>query len=92
MLGWREATVGRWYRHLRQLIVEMLLERCDSDSLVGGDGIIVEVDESKFARRKYNRGRRVSGDWVLGMVERTPERRMVLVVTRGTRQMRGDTT
>ncbi|CAB9509658.1 Inherit from opiNOG: protein Hydra magnipapillata [Seminavis robusta] len=48
--------------------------------MIGGHNIIVEIDESKFAKRKYHRGRRVKGSWVLGMVERTQERRMVLLV------------
>ena len=38
---------------------------------IGGDGHIVEVDESKFGKRKYNSGRRVVGKWVLGGVSRT---------------------
>ena len=32
---------------------------------IGGVGCIVEIDESKFGKRKYNRGRRVVGKWVL---------------------------
>jgi hypothetical protein len=36
---------------------------------IGGPGIIIEVDESKFGRRKYNRGHRVEGVWVMGGVE-----------------------
>jgi hypothetical protein len=32
---------------------------------------IVEVDESKFGKRKYHRGHRVEGVWVIGGVERT---------------------
>ena len=45
---------------------------------MGEKGIAVETDESKFYKRKYNRGRGVDGVWVLGMVERTPERRINL--------------
>ncbi len=46
---------------------------------LGGSGIIVEVDESKFGRRKYNRGHLVEGVWVLGIVERAESRRIVLI-------------
>jgi transposase-like protein len=47
---------------------------------IGGDDVIVEIDESKFGKRKYNRGHHVEGVWVLGMVERTNERRIRLTV------------
>ena len=42
-------------------------------------GIVVKIDESKFGKRKYNRGQRVDDVWLLGMVERTSERRIVLL-------------
>ena len=39
---------------------------------LGGPGIIIEIDESKFgACQKYHRGRASHGPWVFGMVERT---------------------
>ena len=48
--------------------------------MLGGNDIIVEVDESKFGKRKYHRGHRVDGVWVLGVVERTPDRKIKLIV------------
>ena len=40
----------------------------------------MEIDESKFGKRKYHRGHRVEGVWVVGGVEKTLERRIFLVV------------
>ena len=60
----KEVIVPRYYNHLQP---------------VGGEGIIVEIDESKFGKRKYHRGHRVDGVWVLGLVEWTLERKIVLL-------------
>lgn len=39
--------------------------------ILGGPDIIeVQIDESKFGKRKNNRGQRVEGVWVFGMVEK----------------------
>ena len=38
--------------------------------MIGGPGKEVEIDESKFGKRKYNRGRAVEGHWVFGGMER----------------------
>lgn len=37
---------------------------------LGGHGKTVEIDESKFGRRKYYRGHFVDGCWVFGGIER----------------------
>lgn len=50
--------------------------------LLGGEGMVVEMDESKFGRCKYNKGRPVEGVWVVGAVERSPQRKIVLIPVR----------
>ncbi|ORY93715.1 hypothetical protein BCR43DRAFT_409515, partial [Syncephalastrum racemosum] len=48
----------------------MRLNVSNEDVVLGGpDVFCVQIDESKFGKRKYNRGHRVDGVWVLGMVE-----------------------
>ena len=37
---------------------------------LGGPGKIVEIDEAKFGKRKYNKGAYREGMWVLGGVDR----------------------
>ncbi|XP_022174514.1 uncharacterized protein LOC111036697 [Myzus persicae] len=37
---------------------------------IGGIGKTVEIDESKFGRRKYHCGHRVEGQWIFGGIER----------------------
>jgi hypothetical protein len=70
--GFSSCTVTEMFRQLRQLTADALDEE---DIIVGGPGVVVELDESKFGKRKYNRGHRVDGVWVFGGVERTNERK-----------------
>ncbi|GFR13662.1 DDE_Tnp_IS1595 domain-containing protein [Trichonephila clavata] len=42
----------------------------ESSMKVGGSGVIVGIDESKFGKRKFHWGKRVQGKWVFGGVER----------------------
>lgn len=37
---------------------------------LGGPGIIVEIDEAKISKRKYNKGRILRGQWMFGGIER----------------------
>ena len=51
--------------------------------VLGGPGHAVEVDEAKFGRRKYNRGRYIESHWVLGGIDRDRKQVFMEVVDRG---------
>ena len=71
------ATVAAFLDHFRQPVAASLQE---DDSQIGGENIIVEIDESKFGKRKFNRGHRVEGVWIIGGIERTSESKVFLKV------------
>ena len=73
--------------HFSQFVTNILTDLNDLAALnvneeklkIGGPNIIVEIDESKLAKRKYNRGHHVEGVWIVGGVEKTPERNIFVV-------------
>lgn len=73
--GHSPNTITAFYSHFRRL-VSTTLE--DEDATIGGTGIIVEIDETKLGKRKYNRGHRVDGVWILVGVERSTDRKVFL--------------
>jgi transposase-like protein len=76
MSGQSPNTVCAFWKYFRQLVASSL----DEESVViGGPGIVVEIDEAKFGKRKYHRGHRVEGVWIFGGIERTPERKVFAV-------------
>ena len=62
-----EETLVDWYNLCREVCSEVLIKE---DAQIGGTGKIVEIDESKFGKRKYHKGRRKDGVWVFGGIER----------------------
>lgn len=65
-------TVSAYRQYFRELVANML---DTDDTVIGGPGVEVQVDETKFGKRKYHRGHRVEGAWVIVGVEKTAERR-----------------
>ena len=41
----------------------------ENSEILGGEGKIVQIDKSKFGKRKYHRGHPVEGQWVFGGIE-----------------------
>lgn len=54
-----------WASFCREVLIEWC---CKREGQIGGQGKIVEIDESKFGKRKYNVGRVIEGQWVFGGV------------------------
>ncbi|KAG1135447.1 hypothetical protein G6F37_013960 [Rhizopus arrhizus] len=60
--------IAQLYRDLIVVFESDLLRH--NPIMFGGPGVDhVQIDESKLGKRKYHRGHRVEGVWVLGMVE-----------------------
>jgi hypothetical protein len=68
-----KPTITNYMGHFRQLVSTMI---DTDDTIVGGPGITVQVDETKMGKRKYHRGHRVEGAWVLVGVELTSDRKI----------------
>ncbi|KFM76320.1 hypothetical protein X975_13764, partial [Stegodyphus mimosarum] len=46
-------TVVDWRNFCREVCMDVCVKKSE---MIGGPGMVVEVDESKFGKRKYNRG------------------------------------
>ena len=66
-----------WFNFCRDVCAQYFL---DHPIVIGGPGTVVEIDESKFGKRKYNRGRAVDGHWVFGGIERGTTKSFMVVV------------
>jgi hypothetical protein len=74
-------TITDWSNFLRE-IVAWDMSREDNQGAnykIGGENIIVQLDESFFGKNKYNLGHRVQGCLVFGGVEITEERNIFAV-------------
>ena len=75
-----DKTITDWSSFCREVLVSWCLN--NSAEKIGGDGQIVEIDESKFGKRKYNVGRVIEGQWVFGGVCRSTKQFFMVPVER----------
>ena len=71
--GHSEHTISDYLGFFRQLTCNMIE---DDEVVIGGQNIVVQVDETKMGKIKYHRGHRVEGAWVIVGVEKTESRRV----------------
>lgn len=55
----------------------------DSTVMLGENNTIGQIDESKFRKRKYQYGHHVEGVLVVGMIEKTDRKSIILFVVDG---------
>ena len=66
-----EHTLVDWKNIAREVCIGVLEQDCE---VIGEPGKFVQIEESKFGKRKYHRGKRVDGVWVCGGIEREAKR------------------
>ncbi|KAI4292416.1 hypothetical protein PAPHI01_1690 [Pancytospora philotis] len=69
-------AVHRLLRKVSRIVVPWHYERIGQ---IGGPDVVIEVDESKFGKRKFNCGHRVEGTWALGATEKS-SRHMIMMM------------
>ncbi|CAO3648500.1 unnamed protein product [Mucor hiemalis] len=62
-------TVSRYNKLFRKYIKDKQLIK--PSNKIGGRNEIVEIYETKIAKRKYNKGHKVEGAWVIGGIQRS---------------------
>ena len=60
------SFVTNWIKCCRQVCSDFVETHPNK---IGGEGKVVEIDESKFGRRKNHKGRIIEGKWVVGGVQ-----------------------
>lgn len=71
-------TVTDWVSFIREVFVHWAWN--NTSKIIGGPGKIVEIDEAKFGKRKYERGRIIEGQWVFGGIERGTNKMFMIAV------------
>ena len=71
-----KKTVTEWFLFFREACIYSVMENSQP---IGGNGVEVEIDESKFGKRKYHRGHKVEGQWVFGGREKYNKQKIFMI-------------
>lgn len=66
--GFNASTIQMWFAKCRDICSRKLIS-AKEDFQFGGKDVIVQIDESVVAKRKYHRGKFVPIQWVFGIVD-----------------------
>jgi transposase-like protein len=75
-----KKTLIDWYRFCRDIVCYHFENEAISNDKIGGEGQIIEIDESVFSKRKYCRGRLVKETWVFGGVNRNNKEELFIEI------------
>ena len=67
-MNWEFVSERLWIYSYAREVCDSILQNHENN-IIGGPGAIVEIDESKFGKRKYHKRRRVDRVWVFGDIE-----------------------
>lgn len=76
-------TICDWFTYCMEACCQIVAR---NRNRIGGPGLTVEIDEAKFGKRKFNRGRLVDGVWVLGGICRETRESFLVPVLRRDRE------
>ena len=71
-----KKTVTEWFLFFREACIYSVMENSQP---IGGNGVEVEIDKSKFGKRKYHRGHKVEGQWVFGGREKYNKQKIFMI-------------
>ena len=69
-------TIIEWTAFFREVCINDVLA-CSQP--IGGNEVEVEIDKSKFGKRKYHKGHRVEGQWVFGGCEKYNKSKIFMI-------------
>lgn len=71
-------TLIEWYNFAREVCVKIIQRESE---IIGGNGVVVEIDETIFRHKKYNKNKKREDDyWVFGGIERQGKKCFLEVV------------
>lgn len=79
ILNLPRKSIYQQYGFLRDICSWKLLQSEELMQL-GGPGIIVQVDESVVTKRKYNKGRLIKQQWVIGLFDTTTRKGLIIYI------------
>lgn len=78
------ATVVEWKNFCREVCIDACLRE---NEILGGVGIVVELSENKFGKRKYDYGKSTQENWVFAGIEQGTDRCFMIIVQERTKEI-----